>query len=98
MEFNIDTLAALARIRLTEEEKKSLSTDLENILTYIKQINELTLGDIPPTSHALDLENVFRDDEVTESSKTAEKVIEVLPPNAKDGKFFRVPKVIEGIE
>jgi len=98
MDFNINTLAALARIRLTEEEKKTLAGDLANILTYIQQLQELTLDDIPPMSHVLDLENVFREDVVTENQAIAEKVLSVLPAPSKDGRFFRVPKVIEGIE
>jgi len=98
MDFSIDDLAALARIELGDSEKKKLAGDLANILKYVEQINELDLEDVEPTSHVLDIENVFREDKVVEQPEVAKDVIKALPEDAKEGPFFKVPKVIEGIE
>lgn len=98
MKFDIKNLASLARIRLTPAEEAALSTDLENILGYVEKINELKTDGIEPTSHVLNIENVYRDDTVVVDETSAEKVLKALPAAAKDGRFFRVPKVIEGIE
>jgi aspartyl-tRNA(Asn)/glutamyl-tRNA(Gln) amidotransferase subunit C len=98
MKFNIDSLAELARIQLNAREKESLSGDLNNILKYIEQINELSTDKVEPTSHVLAIENVFREDIVVEDHSSARKILSALPDSSKDGPFFRVPKVIEGIE
>jgi len=98
MDFDIDALAALARIRLSEKEKQSLKGDLSDILAYVEQIKELDTKDVQPLSHVLDIEDVFREDVVRGENDIAEKVIAVLPESSKDGRFFRVPKVIEGKE
>lgn len=98
MDFSIDKLATLARIQLQEDEKKALSDDLGNILKYVEQIKELDTDNVAPMDHVLDIENVFREDIAQEGNKAAEKILGVLPDTSKDGRFFRVPKVIEGIE
>ncbi|MBN1492569.1 MAG: Asp-tRNA(Asn)/Glu-tRNA(Gln) amidotransferase subunit GatC [Candidatus Omnitrophica bacterium] len=98
MKFDIEALAQLARIELGHKEKERLSGDLVNILKYVEQIDELKTDAIEPTSHVLAIENVFREDEIREDSVSARKVLDVLPDSSKDGSFFRVPKVIEGIE
>lgn len=93
MEMNINQVALLARIKLREDEKKSLSRDLEKILDYIKKLNELDTAQIPPTSHVLAIENVFRPD----SAKPQDIYKEALGhAPEREGDFFKVPKVIEG--
>jgi len=93
MEMDINKVAMLARIKLNDEDAKRLSPDLEKILGYVKKLDELDTTDVPPTSHVLDLKDVFREDEV----KTTEVLDEALEhaPDRQDN-FFRVPKVIEG--
>ncbi len=98
MEFNIDALAELARIHLNASEKEDLEKDLQNILKYIEQIKGLPTDLIEPTSHVLAIENVFREDIVVEDASAAKKILKALPDSSKDASFFRVPKVIEGIE
>lgn len=92
MTFEIDKIAELARIRLNAEEKQKLQSDLDAILGYIQKLKELKTEGIEPTSHVLNLENVFRPDEVKPSN-----VIEELLQHAPDhvGNFFKVPKVVD---
>ena len=90
--FDIDALAALARIRLNPEEKAKLSHDLEKILGYVRELSALDTKNVEPTTHALPLENVFRPDEVKPSA-IRDKVLEHAPK--REGNFFKVPKVID---
>ena len=92
MDFNIDKVAELGRLSLKPEEKAKLSKDLNNILQYVKQLESLDTREVEPTSHVLDLENVFRPDEV-KPSEVRDKALRYAP--GKDGKFFKVPKVVE---
>lgn len=93
MAMDIDQVALLARIKLREDEKKSLSQDLEKILDYVKKLNELDTSQTPPTSHALALENVFRPDAVN-PQHVCDQALAHAPD--REGNFFKVPKVIEG--
>lgn len=93
MEMNVEQVALLARIKLEEAEKKKLSQDLERILGYVKKLDELKTQDVPPTSHVLAIENVFRKDELN-PQRIIEEALKHAPES--EGNFFKVPKVIEG--
>ena len=90
--IDVDYVAKLARIRLTDSEKEHLTKDLSNILNYIDKLNQLNTEQVPPTSHILGLQNVFREDEVLPSLKIDE-VLDNAP--MKDGTSFKVPRVIQ---
>ena len=90
--FDIESLAALARIKLRPEEKGKLSEDLTKILGYVKELGKLDIKNVEPTTHVLRIENVFRKDEV-KSSKVRDKVLEHAPK--RESNFFKVPKVID---
>lgn len=90
--FNIESLAALARIRLQNEEKAKLASDLENILGYVEELSKLDVTTVPPTTHVLEMKNVYRPDEV-KPSKVRDQVLEHAPK--REGNFFKVPKVID---
>lgn len=92
MELDIEKVAALARLNLKEDEKEKLRQDLNAILQYVKKLEELDTRNVIPTSHVLDLENVFRKDEVKES-QVRESALSHAP--SKEEKFFKVPKVVE---
>ncbi|HOW59679.1 MAG TPA: Asp-tRNA(Asn)/Glu-tRNA(Gln) amidotransferase subunit GatC [Candidatus Omnitrophota bacterium] len=92
MEFNIDRVAELARLSLKPEEKIKLEKELGAILAYVQKLSALDTKDIEPTSHVLDLENVYRADEV-KASEAAEKALEHAPK--ADGRFFKVPKIVQ---
>jgi aspartyl-tRNA(Asn)/glutamyl-tRNA(Gln) amidotransferase subunit C len=85
----VENLAELARIELTEEEKKSLLKDMEGILGYIKQIEEVKLDDVK-LSH--DLVNVWREDKL-ETREFSPDLLTGQFPDAQDG-FLKVKKIL----
>lgn len=92
MDFDIDKVAELARLSLKLEEKAKLSQSLKDILQYVKQLESLDTREVEPTSHVLNLENVFRKDEA-KLSGVQDEALAHAP--VKDGKFFKVPKTVE---
>jgi len=88
----VEHVAKLARLAVSEEEKEAFSRQLSEILTYVGKLNELDTSKIEPTSHVLDLNNVFRDDIVRESLPP-EDVLANAPD--RENNHFRVPKIIE---
>lgn len=87
-------VALLSRLSLSDSELAVYSKQLTAILSYISKLKELDTKDVPPTSHALPtLKNVFRKDE-PRPSLDVDEVLKNAP--AKEGAFFKVPKVIEG--
>lgn len=88
----VEYVAKLARLELTEEEKETFTQQFDNILSYMDKLNQLDTEGIEPTSHVLPLYNVFREDEVRPSLPRDEALANA--PDHKDG-FFRVPRVIE---
>lgn len=81
-------MAKLARLRLSEEEVERMAGELSGILRHVDRIGELELGDVTPTSHVIELENVLRPDE-PRPSWPRDAVLEQAPDPA-DG-AFRVP-------
>ena len=63
----VEHVAKLARLELSEQEKETLTDQLSNILTYVEKLNELDTDGIEPMSHAVPMENAFRADEVKPS-------------------------------
>ena len=92
MELDIDKIAELARLNLKPEEKQKLAKELQAILGYVKALDKLNTANVPPTSHVLNLENVFRKDEVKDSD-VREKALAHAPN--REGKFFKVPKIVD---
>ncbi len=88
---DVSRLAELARISLTAEELEHLAPQLEVILESVAQVAEVAKADVPPTSHALPLVNVFRPDEVT-PSLPVEDVLAAAP--ASEDNRFRVPRIL----
>jgi aspartyl-tRNA(Asn)/glutamyl-tRNA(Gln) amidotransferase subunit C len=81
-------VAALARLDLTEDEVGRLEEQLNAILDAVSKVSELDLDDVPPTSHPLDVVNVFGADE-PRPSLPLEDVFANAP--AREGDLFRVP-------
>jgi aspartyl-tRNA(Asn)/glutamyl-tRNA(Gln) amidotransferase subunit C len=92
MKMDIEKVARLARLELTEEEKETFGNQLEQILNYMEQLNRLDTAGVEPTSHAIPIYNVFREDE-TRSSFSREEVLSIAP-DQEDGQF-KVPRIIE---
>ena len=91
-EDTIEYVAALAKLKLEEEQKEKTIEDLNRILTYIDTMNELDTDGIEPMSHAFELKNVFREDVVTNEEDT--ETLLANAPVKKDGCFV-VPKTVE---
>ncbi|AQS59763.1 Asp-tRNA(Asn)/Glu-tRNA(Gln) amidotransferase subunit GatC [Desulforamulus ferrireducens] len=88
---DVDHVALLARLELTEEEKELYTQHLNKILNAAKALQELDTTNIPPTSHVLPIQNVFREDRVGESIDP-EKVLAIAPE--REESFFKVPKIV----
>ena len=89
---DVEKVALLARLKFSDEEIEKFKEDLNNILDYIHKLNELETDKIPPTSHVVEMDNVFREDVVGESIPIEDVLLNA--PEKKD-RFFVVPKVIE---
>lgn len=83
-------VAQLARLELLEEEEEVMTGQINDILTYMDKLNELDTSTVPPTTHAIQLQNVFRPDRVA-PSLNREEALANAPQN--DGASFVVPKV-----
>jgi aspartyl-tRNA(Asn)/glutamyl-tRNA(Gln) amidotransferase subunit C len=84
----VQHVAALARLRLSEEEVDRMAGELSNVLEHVERIGELDLDGVEPTSHVVPLENVLRPDEPA-PSLSRERALEQAP--ASDGAGFAVP-------
>ena len=81
-------VARLARLALSEDEVERLTVELDAILEAVGIVAELDLADVPPTSHPLDLVNVWDEDEPRDSL-SLDDVFANAP--LRDGDLFRVP-------
>ena len=81
-------VARLARLELREEEIERLEAQLNDILAAVSKVSELDLADVPPTSHPLDVVNVWGEDE-PEPSLSLDDALTNAPDT--EGAFFRVP-------
>lgn len=92
MKIPVEHIARLARLSLSEQEKKTFSDQLGSILGYVQKLNELDTTGVEPTSHVLDIRNIMREDTPAPSLPADSALL-----NAPDrsGNFYRVPKIIE---
>lgn len=90
--IEVEKIAQLAKLKFSEEEKVKLQKDMNQVLGYIEQLNELDLTNVEPLENINETENVMREDEV-KPWLTTEEALKNAP--AKTQKFFKVPKVIE---
>jgi aspartyl-tRNA(Asn)/glutamyl-tRNA(Gln) amidotransferase subunit C len=90
--IDIDYVANLARIALSDEERSLFSEQLEEILEYIEQLKTVDVEGVDPTAHAFPVTNVWRED-IVRPGLTQEEAIGNAP-ESRDGMFV-VPKVVE---
>lgn len=88
----IEHVARLARLNLSETEKDLFTSQMGAILTYVETLNSLDTEGIVPTAHAVPVENAFRDD-VAQPSIGIDRALANAPARAET--CFRVPPVIE---
>lgn len=89
----VEHVARLARLGLTESEKESLTHQLSRILEHVESLNRLDTRDVPPTYHAVALQNVLREDKPHHSLDRS-KVLSQAPDS--EAGCFKVPKITEG--
>lgn len=89
---DINHLAMLSNFSLTEQEAESLGQDLENIIGYISQLDELDTDDVEPTYQVFEMENIWRDDKILPQDADREALL-ALAPVAEDHQI-KVPKVL----
>jgi len=92
MDIDIERIAQLAYLSLKEDEKEPLKKDLNKILKHVEELNELDVSKVEPTSHVLNLENVYRKD-VPSNDPLRDAMLKNAPDS--EGVYFKVPKVIE---
>ena len=85
-------VANLARLAITEEEAEELTNDLDAIISFAEELNELDTENVEPTSHVLDMKNVFRED-VSKPGLPVEEVLKNAPDH-ENGQI-KVPAIIE---
>jgi aspartyl-tRNA(Asn)/glutamyl-tRNA(Gln) amidotransferase subunit C len=81
-------VARLARLELREDEVERLEAQLNDILAAVSKVSELDLSDVPPTSHPLDVVNVWQDD-IPSPCLPVEDALANAPE--REGDFFKVP-------
>ncbi len=84
-------VAHLARLELKPEEEEKFTTQLSSILEYFEQLSELDTETVPPTTRAIDVSNITRDD-LLEPFPNREEILSCAPE--QDGDFFKVPKIM----
>ncbi|HTL86294.1 MAG TPA: Asp-tRNA(Asn)/Glu-tRNA(Gln) amidotransferase subunit GatC [Acidimicrobiia bacterium] len=87
----VQHVAQLARLALTDAEIDALTSELGSILDYAAAVSALDIADVPPTSHPLPLVNVLRPD-VVRPGVSREEVLAAAPAT-EDGRF-RVPRIL----
>ena len=89
--MDIEHLAKLARLKLTDVEKELFSKQMGTVIKYIEKLSELDTKNVEPTAHVLGLNNVFRDDAV-KKPLTVQDPINDSPAHSKG--HYEVPKII----
>jgi aspartyl-tRNA(Asn)/glutamyl-tRNA(Gln) amidotransferase subunit C len=84
-------VANLARLELTADEEAQFTTQLGSILDYIEQLNQLDVTDVAPTTRAIDVSNITRED-ILQPYADREAILNSAPQ--QEGDFFRVPKIL----
>jgi aspartyl-tRNA(Asn)/glutamyl-tRNA(Gln) amidotransferase subunit C len=90
---DVQKVALLARLQLTEAEEEKFAVQLSGILDYFEQLSELDVTDVPPTTRAIDVSNVVRPDH-HQPYTNREGLLDSAPD--RDGDFFKVPKIVTG--
>lgn len=95
MEINCETIKHLANLSdfaLNEKETEALANDLQNIIKYISQLDELNTEDVEPTYQVFEMDNVWRDDEILPQEASREDLL-ALTKEEKDNQI-KVPRVL----
>jgi aspartyl-tRNA(Asn)/glutamyl-tRNA(Gln) amidotransferase subunit C len=93
----VQKVAHLARLDLSAAEEAQFTTQLNDILDYFEQLNQLDTADVLPTTRAIDVSNVVRVD-AKQADPAREEILEGAPDRETNiqGDFFKVPKIMGG--
>ena len=89
---DVEHVAKLARLGITEEEKELFTQQLSAILDFAENLQKLDTKDVPPTSHAISMKNVLREDKCI-PCQNVEDIMTNGPEVEKQ--MFKVPRIIE---
>lgn len=87
----VEQISLLARLRLSEEELATMTDQLGKIVGYVEQLQALDVTNVEPMAHAVEMQNVFRPDEVAPS---LDRAAALANAPKQDGEFFLVPPVL----
>lgn len=90
---DVENVALLSRLEITENEVEKFTGQLNAILAYVDVLNQVNTEGVEPTAHVLSLKNVMRADEVRPS--LPRELALANAPEQEDG-YFKVPKIMEG--
>ena len=91
-EEDIKSVASLSRLKIRDEEKATVLKKLNEILTYVENLNSIDTANIEPTTYALPMQNVFREDKVKPS---LDRELALSNAPLKEDGYFKVPRVLE---
>lgn len=91
-ESDIQNVASLSRLKIRPHESEKIISQLNEILTYVENLNSIDTTNIEPTTYALPMQNVFREDKVKPSLERELALSNA--PQQEDG-YFKVPRVLE---
>jgi len=89
----VEHIAGLARIRLTEKEKEKFAAELDSILSYVDKLGQVNTESVEPTAQVTGLENIFREDKPTAGEPKREKLIDQFPEHKDD--YLKVKPVFQ---
>ncbi len=90
---DVRKVAKLSRLEIPDDDVEKYSNQLEDILEYIAQLERIDTTNVPPTTRAVEVVNVFRDDNVKTSSNDIRDQLLSLAPE-REGEFYKVPKIL----
>ena len=88
---DVRKVAKLARLEIADDQLEIYTSQLEKILAYVAQLEEVETDDVSPTTRAVEVVNVVREDSV-KASNMLEELLDQAPQ--REGNFFRVPKIL----
>ena len=91
-ETDIQNVASLSRLKIRPDESAAFIDNLNKILTYIENLNSIDTTEIEPTTYALPMQNVFREDKV---KPPLERELALSNAPLKEDGYFKVPRVLE---
>ena len=88
----VTTISYLSRLKIDEEKEEKITNDLQNIIKFVDQLNDIDTSDIKPLTNPLEKTAKTRDDIVT-ADNLKKELLEIAPSSNED--YFLVPRVVE---